>query len=74
MPLQNRVDPYGTIFRSPARGTFMGNRGGALHNENREIVRQYKSRRWITCVLGNRPLNSLRLCGFLAQLPSRTTR
>ena len=29
----------------------MGNRGGALHNENREIVRQYKSRRWIACVL-----------------------
>jgi hypothetical protein len=51
MPLQNRVDPYGTIFRSPARGTFLGNRGGALHNEQREIVRQHKGRRWIACVL-----------------------
>src|SRR5581483_1503003 len=51
MPLQNRVDPFGALFRSPARGTFMGNRGGALHNEEREIVRQYKSRRWIACVL-----------------------
>lgn len=51
MPLQNRVDPYGTIFRSPARGTMMGNRGGALHNEEREVVRGYKSRRWIACVL-----------------------
>ncbi|MGP0074937.1 MAG: hypothetical protein ACLPWF_23755 [Bryobacteraceae bacterium] len=51
MPLQNRVDPFGNIFRSPARGTFMGNRGGALHNDNREIVRSFKSRRWITCVL-----------------------
>ena len=51
MPLENRVDPFGNIFRTPARGTFMGNRGGALHNENREIVRSYKSRRWITCVL-----------------------
>jgi len=50
MPLQNRVNPYGTIFRSPARGTFMGNRG-ALHNEKREIVRQFKDRRWITCCL-----------------------
>lgn len=39
------------IFRSPARGTFMGNRGGALHNQEREIVRQYTSRRWITCLL-----------------------
>ena len=29
----------------------MGNRGGALHNENRDIIRQYASRRWITCVL-----------------------
>jgi hypothetical protein len=51
MPLQNRVDPYGTIFRSPARGTFLGNRGGALHNEKREIVRKCKGQRWITCVL-----------------------
>lgn len=51
MPLQNRVDPYGAIFRSPARGTMMGNRGGALHNERREIVRSYKSRRWIACLL-----------------------
>jgi len=50
MPLQNRVNPYGTIFRSPARGTFMGNRG-ALHNEKREIVRQFKGQRWIACCL-----------------------
>src|SRR5258708_7610528 len=51
MPLQNRVDPRGVIFRSTARGTFMGNRGGALHNDNREIVRQFKDRRWIACLL-----------------------
>ena len=30
---------------------MMGNRGGVLHNEQKEIVRRYKSRRWITCVL-----------------------
>jgi hypothetical protein len=30
---------------------MMGNRGGALHNEDRQIVRGYKSRRWIACVL-----------------------
>jgi hypothetical protein len=54
VPLQNRVDPFGNIFRSPARGTFMGNRGGALHNDNREIVRSFKSRRWITCLLAFR--------------------
>jgi hypothetical protein len=29
----------------------MGNRGGALHHADREIVRAYKSRRWIACVL-----------------------
>jgi hypothetical protein len=51
MPLQNRVDPYGAIFRSPARGTLMGNRGGALHNHAREIVRQFNGQRWIACVL-----------------------
>ena len=51
MPLQNRVDPYGTIFRTAARGTIMGNRGGAIHNDRREIVRPFLSRRWITCVL-----------------------
>jgi hypothetical protein len=51
MPLQNRVDPFGNLIRTPARGAMMGNRGGALHNSEREIVRTYKSRRWITCVL-----------------------
>jgi len=51
MALQNRVDPFGNIIRTAARGTMMGNRGGALHSPEREIVRSYKSRRWITCVL-----------------------
>jgi len=51
MPFQNRVDPFGNLFRTHARGTMMGNRGGSLHNSEREIVRLYKSRRWITCVL-----------------------
>jgi hypothetical protein len=51
MSLQNRVDPFGNLFRTQARGTMMGNRGGVLHNSGREIVRSYKSGRWITCVL-----------------------
>lgn len=51
MPLQNRVDPFGNIIRTAARGTMMGNRGGTLHNGDREIVRAYKSRRWIACAL-----------------------
>lgn len=50
MPLMNRVDPYGVIFRSPARGTLMGNRG-VLHNDAREIVRPFNGRRWIACLL-----------------------
>jgi hypothetical protein len=52
MPLQNRVDPTGTIFACAERGTFMGNRGKVLHDENRRLVRQYASDpRWITCLL-----------------------
>jgi len=51
MPLQNRVDPFGNLIRTAAHGTMMGNRGGALHNSDRQILRPYKSRRWITCVL-----------------------
>lgn len=51
MPLQNRVDPFGNLIRTTARGTMMGNRGGVLHNTGQEIVRDYASSRWITCVL-----------------------
>ena len=51
MPLQNRVDPGGEMFRTHARGTMMGNRGGVIHNSDREITRRFRSRRWITCVL-----------------------
>jgi len=36
MPLQNRVDPVGNFIRTVARGTMMGNRGGALHSEDRK--------------------------------------
>jgi hypothetical protein len=51
MPLQNRVNPFGAIFRSPVRGTMMGNRGGPLHNDQREIERDFKNERWIACLL-----------------------
>lgn len=50
MPLQNRVTPEGTIERDSAKGTFMGNRG-VLHDANKELKRQFKSRAWITCLL-----------------------
>jgi hypothetical protein len=48
--LQNRVDPYGNIIKTSARGAWMGNRG-LLHNESRNILRPYKLKAWITCLL-----------------------
>ena len=48
--MQNRVNPYGKIIETEARGAWMGNRG-LLHNENKEIVRPYKLKAWITCLL-----------------------
>jgi hypothetical protein len=52
MPLQNRVDPFGELFADPARGTFMGNRGGRFHTAARELTaRRWASRQWICCVL-----------------------
>jgi len=52
MPLQNRVDPFGELFADPARGTFMGNRGGRFHTEARTLTaRRWASRQWICCVL-----------------------
>lgn len=52
MPLQNRVDPFGELFVTPARGLFMGNRGGKIHNENKRLTkRRWASKQWICCVL-----------------------
>lgn len=48
--LQNRVDPYGHLIRTSARGAWMGNRG-LLHNEHQQIERSFKLKAWITCVL-----------------------
>lgn len=50
MPLPNRVDPAGVIRRHPARGLFMGNRGGALHDTDQQIVRRHKTKSWIICL------------------------
>jgi len=50
MPRQNRVTPFGEIIATPARGTLMGNRG-CLHDDRQQIVRFYRGRRWIICVL-----------------------
>jgi hypothetical protein len=52
MPLQNRVDPFGELFATPARGTMFGNRGGKFHNDDRTLgKRRWASPQWICCVL-----------------------
>jgi len=48
--LQNRVDPFGVIIKTSARGAWMGNRG-VLHNAGQEILRPFKLKAWITCLL-----------------------
>lgn len=52
MPLQNRVDPFGELFATPARGTMFGNRGGKFHTDEKGLTsRRWASRQWICCVL-----------------------
>jgi len=52
MPLQNRVSPFGELFASPARGLFLGNRGGRFHTDAKTLTaRRWVSRQWICCVL-----------------------
>src|SRR5262245_50890745 len=50
MPKQNRVTPFGHIVATPARGTFMGNRG-IVHDANGRIQRAWQCKRWLVCVL-----------------------
>ncbi len=52
MPLPNRVDPFGNLIATPARGTLFGNRGGKFHADDRKLTgRRWASRQWICCVL-----------------------
>lgn len=48
--LQNRVDPWGRIIQTSARGAWMGNRG-LLHDDYQQILRPFRLKAWITCVL-----------------------
>ena len=50
MPRQNRVTPFSTLITTPARGTFMGNRG-CLHDDDKQVRRRFVGKRWIICVL-----------------------
>jgi hypothetical protein len=52
MPLQNRVNPFGELLATPARGRLMGNRGGRFHTDAKKLTgRRWASRQWICCVL-----------------------
>jgi hypothetical protein len=52
MALQNRIDPFGNLFATPAHGTLMGNRGGRIHTDDKKLTgRRWVSRQWICCVL-----------------------
>jgi hypothetical protein len=52
VPLQNRVDPFGELIATPARGTMYGNRGGHFHRDDKTLgLRRWASRQWICCVL-----------------------
>lgn len=57
--LQNRVDPFGAIHANPARGLFMGNRGGKIHDPATKTLlkRRFASRQWIVCVTDFRGRN-----------------
>jgi hypothetical protein len=50
MALQNRVSPFGELLADRARGLFMGNRGGRLHDDERQLGgRRWTSQAWICC-------------------------
>jgi hypothetical protein len=48
--LQNRVDPYGQLIKTAARGYWMGNRG-IIHDDHQTVLRPFKLKAWITCKL-----------------------
>ena len=50
MTLKNRVDPFGCITATPARGTLMGNRG-ILHDDQRTVQKTHAHQNWVTCAL-----------------------
>ena len=52
MPLQNRVQPNGSIEAASARGLMMGNRGGKFHRDDKTLGRRrWASSHWICCEL-----------------------
>jgi hypothetical protein len=50
MSLQNRVDPFGHLIATTARGAWIGNRG-LLHGADRQIRRSWRLKAWLVCTL-----------------------
>ncbi len=51
MPVRNRVDPFGALIETPARGAWYGNRG-CLHDRHGRITgRKPPTDIWIICLL-----------------------
>ena len=48
--LQNRVNPFGEIIFTSARGQWTGTRG-LIHNNQQQITRAFRHKAWITCLL-----------------------
>src|SRR4029079_1473141 len=47
----NRVDPFGELFATSARGTMFGNRGGRIHTHDQKLtIWRGDSRQCICCV------------------------
>lgn len=54
VPLQNRVDPFGSIRRDAARGLFTGNRGVIHDPATRTLLpRRWTTKAWIVCTLAH---------------------
>lgn len=52
MPLSNRINPFGELFATRARGTMFGNRGGKFHRDDQTLgKRRHVTRAWICCLL-----------------------
>jgi len=53
VPLQNRVTPLGDIVAVAGRGRWLGNRGGCLHDEHRQLHprRRWVNQHWLICRL-----------------------
>ncbi|MEX0957405.1 MAG: hypothetical protein WDZ83_19595 [Rhizobiaceae bacterium] len=52
MPLQNRVDAFGKIHATVARGLFTGNRGVIHDSKSRTLLkRRWTTKAWIICDL-----------------------